>query len=107
MRVQGFSSSFTTRAVKSSSAARTAPGAVPPATPRRASADSSVSTVLRSRPNAGENAVEFFKRHLADRFPFLLRRAQHLANNFVRLAKRNALRGKIIGDFGGDECRVL
>ena len=59
VRVQGFSSSLVTRAVKSSSAERTAPGAEPPATPRRASADSRVSTVLRSRPNAGENAASF------------------------------------------------
>src|ERR1700733_9703500 len=57
VRIQGLASSAATRAVKSARAARTAPRAVPPATPRRASADSSVSTVERSRPNAGENTA--------------------------------------------------
>ena len=54
--VHGFSSSFTRRALKSPSAERTAPGAVPPASERRASADSSARAVLNSRVNAGENS---------------------------------------------------
>src|ERR1700683_5573328 len=55
-RPHGFSSSFARRDLKSSRAERTAPGAVPPAMDRRASADSSVRTVPRSRPKAGENS---------------------------------------------------
>ena len=42
--------------MKSSRAARTALGAVPPGTERRARADSSVSAVASSGPKAGENS---------------------------------------------------
>src|ERR1700730_7952513 len=56
-RSHGLSPIFISRALNSSRAAPTAVGAVPPGTARRASADSTVSTVGRSRPKAGENSL--------------------------------------------------
>src|SRR6201981_313897 len=51
--------------------------------------------------------LEFLDRHVANRFAFLLRRAQHVAHHFMRFAKWYAARNQIIGEFGCDERGIL